>query len=89
MARVTVEDCMDSVNGNRFALVLLSTKRARQLISGARPLLDGGRNKPAVMSLREIGKSKVRFDRSLREALTGKFDKKPTGPTILRPVVNR
>ena len=52
-------------------------------------MLDGGRNKPAVMSLREIGKSKVRFDRSLREALTGKFDKKPVGPSILRPVVNR
>jgi DNA-directed RNA polymerase omega subunit len=39
MARVTVEDCLPLVD-NRFALVLLATKRARQLMAGARPLIS-------------------------------------------------
>ena len=38
MARITVEDCIDFVD-NRFALVVLGVKRARQLADGARPLL--------------------------------------------------
>ncbi len=84
MARVTVEDCLPIVE-NRFALVLLATKRCRQLMAGARPLLDPGRNKPAVLGLREIATGKVRFDRDVREALAGKFDK-PVAPTVLRAI---
>jgi DNA-directed RNA polymerase subunit omega len=80
MARVTVEDCLPMVD-NRFALVLLSTKRTRQLMAGARPLLAAGKNKPTVQSLREIATGKVRFDRSVRDALAGKFDReKPVTP---------
>jgi DNA-directed RNA polymerase subunit omega len=74
MARVTVEDCLPMVE-NRFALVLLSTKRTRQLMAGARPLLPASKNKPTVQSLREIATGKVRFDRSVRDALAGKFDR--------------
>jgi DNA-directed RNA polymerase subunit omega len=74
MARVTVEDCLPMVE-NRFALVLLATKRTRQLMAGARPLLAAGRNKSTVQSLREIATGKVRFDRSVRDALAGKFDR--------------
>jgi DNA-directed RNA polymerase subunit omega len=74
MARVTVEDCLPMVE-NRFALVLLSTKRTRQLMAGARPLLAASKNKPTVQSLREIATGKVRFDRSVRDALAGKFDR--------------
>jgi DNA-directed RNA polymerase subunit omega len=44
-------------------------------MAGARPLLAETKNKPAVLSLREIATGKVRFDRSVREALSGKFDK--------------
>lgn len=72
MARVTVEDCLPLVD-NRFALVLLGTKRARQLMAGARPLIEA-KDKPPVLALREIATGKVRFDRSVREALQGKFD---------------
>lgn len=83
MARVTVEDCLPMVD-NRFALVLLATKRTRQLMAGARPLLSQ-KNKPPVLSLREIATGKVRFDRSVRDALAGKFDKEkatiPAGQT--------
>jgi DNA-directed RNA polymerase subunit omega len=53
MARVTVEDCMDYVD-NRFDLVLLATKRARQLVNGVEPLLPWENDKPTVMALREI-----------------------------------
>ena len=85
MARVTVEDCLPMVE-NRFALVLLATKRTRQLMAGARPLLAAGRNKSTVQSLREIATGKVRFDRNVKDVLAGKYDKKePTGPVILTP----
>jgi DNA-directed RNA polymerase subunit omega len=81
---------MDVVGGNRFALVLLSTKRSRQLMAGARALSENPKNKPPVLSLREIGDGKVRFDRPLRDALTGKFDAKTkVVNTVLRPVSNR
>jgi DNA-directed RNA polymerase subunit omega len=85
MARVTVEDCLPLVD-NRFALVLLSTKRTRQLMAGARTIVESTRNKAPVLALREIATGKVRFDRSVRDALTGKFDKPKERPTILRPV---
>jgi DNA-directed RNA polymerase subunit omega len=70
---------------NRFALVLLATKRTRQLMAGARPLQPASKNKPPVLSLREIATGKVRFDRNVRDALSGKFDKEkatlPSGQT--------
>jgi len=53
MARITVEDCLDHVD-NRFDLVLLGTKRARQLAGGVEPLLPWQNDKPTVMALREI-----------------------------------
>ncbi|WP_373045605.1 DNA-directed RNA polymerase subunit omega [Vulgatibacter sp.] len=84
MARVTIEDCLPLVE-NRFALVILATKRTRQLMAGARPLLEQGKNKPAVLSLREVATGKVKFDREVRDALLGKFDEE-VGPTILRAI---
>ena len=53
MARVTVEDCLEHV-ANRFELVLLASKRARQLTRGVTPLLDWDKDKPTVVALREI-----------------------------------
>jgi DNA-directed RNA polymerase subunit omega len=53
MARITVEDCLDHVD-NRFDLVLLATKRARQLANGVEPVLPWANDKPTVMALREI-----------------------------------
>src|SRR5262249_16626880 len=73
MARVTVEDCLPLVD-NRFALVLLAAKRARQLMAGARPLIETSKNKPPVLSLREVATGRVKFDRDVRETLSGKYD---------------
>lgn len=53
MARITVEDCLDNVD-NRFQLVLVATRRARQLINGADPFVERGNDKPTVLALREI-----------------------------------
>lgn len=54
MARVTVEDAVDKI-GNRFDLVLVAARRARQLaIEGKDPLVDVGNDKPTVTALREI-----------------------------------
>lgn len=54
MARVTVEDCVKEVP-NRFELVLLATKRARKLTTGAvQPCLDWENDKATVLALREI-----------------------------------
>jgi DNA-directed RNA polymerase subunit omega len=58
MARITVEDCIERVN-NRFELVLLATKRARQIARGAAPLLDEENDKPTVIALREIAEGRV------------------------------
>lgn len=84
MARITVEDSLHVVE-NRFALCLLTVKRARQLMSGARPIVEKPDDKPAVLSLREIATGKVRFDRNLRDVLSGKFNP-PTKEVRLVPV---
>lgn len=54
MARITVEDCLDKVD-NRFELVMVSSKRARQIqIGGKDPLVSVDNDKPTVLALREI-----------------------------------
>lgn len=58
MARVTVSDCLEHVD-NRFQLVLIATKRARQLILGAEPLVERGADKPTVLALREIAEGHI------------------------------
>ena len=59
MARVTVEDCLAHVE-NRFELVMLATKRARQIaVNGAEPLVDENNDKCTVIALREISASLV------------------------------
>ena len=58
MARVTVEDCLDNVD-NRFQLVLVATKRARQLANGVTPFLDWENDKPTIVALREIAEGLI------------------------------
>ena len=61
MARVTVEDCLEKVQ-NRFALVLLVSKRAKQLLKGDDPTLSIKGNKFVVGALREVAAGNVYFD---------------------------
>lgn len=61
MARVTVEDCLEKVN-NRFALVHLVSKRAKQLLKGSQPVITKVKNKFVVTALREVAHGLVQFD---------------------------
>lgn len=62
MARVTVEDCLENVD-NRFQLVMLATKRARQIATkGHEPMVPEENDKPTVLALREIAEGKVSRD---------------------------
>ena len=69
MARITVEDSLKNAK-NRFALVLLTAKRAKQLLQGSEPLVDNMHNREIVSALREIAKGKVMYAHPefLREA---------------------
>jgi DNA-directed RNA polymerase subunit omega len=67
VARVTVEDCLERED-NRFALVILASKRARQIMKGSTPLIRCN-NRPNVNSLREIAAGRVHFDRPSGDAI--------------------
>ena len=67
MARITVEDCLNQVP-NRFLLVMVAAKRAKQLYKGSQPLIENrAANKKVVLSLREIAAGKVEFELPARK----------------------
>ncbi len=63
MARVTIEDCIE-VYPNRFEMVLLAARRARQLLDGQEPVIEDVEDgeKPPVLALREIGGGKMTWE---------------------------
>ncbi|GBE07976.1 DNA-directed RNA polymerase subunit omega [bacterium BMS3Bbin11] len=61
MARITVEDCLENVD-NRFNLVLIASKRARQLAEGHQSELEIENDKNTVLALREIAAGLVNSD---------------------------
>ncbi|TDK23256.1 DNA-directed RNA polymerase subunit omega [Luteimonas aestuarii] len=62
MARITVEDCLEVVD-NRFELVMMAAKRARQLANGVDAQIDNEtEDKPTVLALREIAARRVDTD---------------------------
>ena len=60
MARITVEDSLLMAQ-NRFALVLLTSQRTKQLLRGSQPLTDTRNNREIVIALREIAAGKVYY----------------------------
>ncbi|MCB1698544.1 MAG: DNA-directed RNA polymerase subunit omega [Halioglobus sp.] len=67
MARVTVEDCLENV-ANRFELVMVASKRARQMATGGKnPMVQEESDKPTVIALREIAEGHITPDILLRE----------------------
>jgi len=67
MARVTVEDCLENV-ANRFELVMVASKRARQMATGGKdPLVQEESDKPTVIALREIAEGLITADILRRE----------------------
>ncbi|MFI4922761.1 MAG: DNA-directed RNA polymerase subunit omega [Burkholderiales bacterium] len=61
MARITVDDCLKKIP-NRFELTLAATYRARQLATGASPMLEANKDKSTVIALREIAQGLVGVD---------------------------
>ncbi|NQX87390.1 MAG: DNA-directed RNA polymerase subunit omega [Halioglobus sp.] len=82
MARVTVEDCLENVE-NRFELVMVASKRARQIATGGKdPLVQEESDKPTVIALREIAdglitneilnrESEIQAEEELAEVMDG------------------
>jgi DNA-directed RNA polymerase subunit omega len=68
MARVTVEDCIDSVP-DRFELVALAAQRAKQIASGAPLTLDRNKDKDAVVALREIAEKTIDMQQLLQDTI--------------------
>ncbi|MSP98597.1 MAG: DNA-directed RNA polymerase subunit omega [Betaproteobacteria bacterium] len=58
MARITVDDCLKRIP-NRFQLTLAATYRARQVSTGASPMVEPNKDKPTVIALREIAVGRV------------------------------
>lgn len=91
MARVTVEDCLENVD-NRFHLVLLASKRARQIAGGVEPFVELDNDKPTVLALREIAENLVNqefFDKqSLAEKERDSFLGAEVGATSPTKLVN-
>ncbi|MBS16362.1 MAG: DNA-directed RNA polymerase subunit omega [Gammaproteobacteria bacterium] len=91
MARVTVEDCLENV-ANRFELVMVASKRARQISTeGKDPLVPLENDKPTVLALREVAdglvgpdilaeKPKEDFEPLAMDLLSEAFDRKPSSP---------
>ncbi|HBR95873.1 MAG TPA: DNA-directed RNA polymerase subunit omega [Gammaproteobacteria bacterium] len=67
MARVTVEDSLAKVS-NRFELVLLAARRARDVAMGAEPFVPEEKDKPTVIALREIADGFVANDYAKKKA---------------------
>ena len=65
MARITIEDCLIKIP-NRFELTLAATNRARQISAGSAPMVEGDRDKPTVIALREIAAGKVGVEMLLK-----------------------
>jgi DNA-directed RNA polymerase subunit omega len=75
MARVTVEDCLEKLN-NRFDLVLVASKRARQLATGGKdPFVPEENDKPTVLALREIAEGYI--TRSILDEPKSKYREMP------------
>ncbi|MDR3326254.1 MAG: DNA-directed RNA polymerase subunit omega [Rhodospirillaceae bacterium] len=70
MARVTVEDCILKVQ-NRFELIVLASKRARDISSGAKLTVDRDNDKNTVIALREIAEDTLSLDHLYNEIIHG------------------
>jgi DNA-directed RNA polymerase subunit omega len=81
MARITVDDCLKRIP-NRFQLTLAATYRARQLSSGASPLVEPNRDKFTVIALREISVGKIGTEVLRRNPQPSAAPSAPTTPTL-------
>lgn len=61
MIKPPLEALLDRVE-NKYALVIVAAKRARQLKEGALPMVDIDSANPVTIALEEIAAGKIRFE---------------------------
>jgi len=85
MARITVEDCLEHVE-NRFDLVLLASRRARQISQGAEPLVSAENDKPTVIALREIAENLINASSMDEMEAKAEIEKISTDDDLIRQI---
>ena len=85
MARITVEDCLEHVE-NRFDLVLLAARRARQIAQGADPLVPAENDKPTVIALREIAENLINASSMDEMEAQAEIEKIATDDDLIRQI---
>lgn len=85
MARTTVEDCLENVD-NRFQLVLIASRRARELSNGADPLVERHNDKDTVIALREIAEGLIDASILDKKVKPEPVEAIPTGEELI-PIV--
>ncbi len=85
MARITVEDCLEHIE-NRFDLVLLAARRARQIAQGADPLVPPENDKPTVIALREIAENLINSDRMDEMEAQAEIEKIASDDDLIRQI---
>jgi DNA-directed RNA polymerase subunit omega len=85
MARITVEDCLEHVE-NRFDLVLLAARRARQISQGADPLVAPENDKPTVIALREIAENLINAESMDEMEAKAKIERISTDDDLIRQI---
>jgi DNA-directed RNA polymerase subunit omega len=85
MARITVEDCLEHVE-NRFDLVLLASRRARQISQGADPLVPAENDKPTVIALREIAENLINTSSMDEMEAKAEIEKISTDDDLIRQI---
>ncbi len=85
MARITVEDCLEHVE-NRFDLVLLAARRARQIAQGADPLVPAENDKPTVLALREIAENLITSSSMDEMEARAEIEKISTDDDLIRQI---
>lgn len=85
MARITVEDCLEHVE-NRFDLVLLAARRARQIAQGAEPLVPPENDKPTVLALREIAENLITSSSMDEMEAKAEIEKISTDDDLIRQI---
>ena len=85
MARITVEDCLEHIE-NRFDLVLLAARRARQIAQGADPLVPPENDKPTVLALREIAENLITSSSMDEMEAQAEIEKIATDDDLIRQI---
>jgi DNA-directed RNA polymerase subunit omega len=85
MARITVEDCLEHVE-NRFDLVLLAARRARQISRGSDPLVPAENDKPTVIALREIAENLINESSMDEMEARAEIEKISTDDDLIRQI---